>query len=117
MVTNPATLNEVATEAQIQSMIADVNINELKRSKIYQAEDRAIESIRRKTEKTGSGWYAEYQRCVNEVEAKTDAKLAELLPIKKINLKTTVIFTSLSLIGQWYVCTKHGTNGSTQEHS
>ena len=114
MVTNPATLNEIATEAQIQSMIADVNINELKRIKIKQAYSRAIESIRRKS---GSGWSAKYQRYVDEVQVKTDAKLAELLPIKKINLKTTVIFTSLSLIGQWYVCTKHGTNGSTQEHS
>ena len=113
VVTNPAPAADVATEQEVRSHVNEINSHDRKRGTSISAFDaqkgKEYDELCRKMD---SGIWSD-DECNRRDEQFNNKKqqerykllrtLKEKHTIDRIKLKTTVILTSLSLIGQWYV--------------
>ena len=116
--TNPASPKSLASNAQIQAVMNDYDQNERRRMEIKAGHDNRIMRMQQAHYQNSyigmdpSEEYKldrEFQMLKQSEERKRDAQLSTIQPVRKVKIKTTVILTSVSLLGQWlvniFVCT------------
>ena len=110
--TNPASPKSLASNAQIQAVMNDYDQNERRRMEIKAGHDNRIMRMQQahyQNSYIGMDTSEEYkldrefQMLKQSEERKRDAQLSTIQPVRKVKIKTTVILTSVSLLGQWLV--------------
>ena len=110
--TNPASPKSLASNAQIQAVMNDYDQNERRRMEIKAGHDNRIMRMQQANYQNSyigmdpSEEYKldhEFQMLKQSEERKRDAMLSTIQPVRKVKIKTTVILTSVSLLGQWLV--------------
>ena len=110
--TNPASPKSLASNAQIQAVMNDYDQNERRRMEIKAGHDNRIMRMQQahyQNSYIGMDLSEEYkldhefQMLKQSEERKRDALLSTIQPVRKVKIKTTVILTSVSLLGQWLV--------------
>ena len=103
---NPRSTKGLATSQQIQVAMNEHD-NNVRQRQIYQMEhDNRVASMREahfqnvEDEDYNRQYYA-FRQIENQEKNNLEAKMSSLQPVRKIKVKTTVILTSCSLLGQW----------------
>ena len=108
--TNRASKSTLSKDQQIRSILNTVHANERKEQEIAMEYTAKAEGLRDEFYRDTAGidpiqrnmLWAELQNKLATEQQKRQARLdSELNPVGKIKLKTTVILTSVSLMGQW----------------
>ena len=103
---NPRSTKGLATSQQIQVAMNEHD-NNVRQRQIYQMEhDNRVASMREAhfqnvEDEDYNRQYWAFRQIENQEKNKLEAKMSSIQPVRKVKVKTTVILTSCSLLGQW----------------